>query len=76
MNKIRDPLTGQCARIDKNGYFLHRFDVPKEYWILGNGEMGELTEIIDKQIETGWMPQGGVCYANGMFYQAMVKYND
>lgn len=49
-------------------------DKMTEYIILGSsfGD-GPLVEAVNSGLRNGWEPQGGICFGNNTFYQAMVK---
>jgi hypothetical protein len=42
------------------------------YEILQAGSKQKLEELVMEQIRKGWQPMGGVCIAEGIFYQAMI----
>jgi hypothetical protein len=45
----------------------------KKYFIIYNREWSNMISLVEKYMNEGWVPQGGVCWAEGCFYQAMVK---
>ena len=45
-----------------------------QYKILStDGNSASLSAEVNRHIEDGWIPQGGVCIATGYSYQAMIK---
>lgn len=44
-----------------------------EYEIVWECEMRLLEEAVMDMIKEGWLPQGGVCLAEGIYIQAMVR---
>jgi len=37
------------------------------------GETENFEKEVNRLIEQGWKPQGGLCYSGGFFFQAMIK---
>jgi len=44
-----------------------------EYRILTADTIDGLVQATQAALDEGWTPQGGVCWANGLFCQAMTK---
>ncbi len=44
-----------------------------EYQVIKNYSVTELIADVNRFIEKGWMPHGGVSVDGGMLYQAMMK---
>ena len=44
-----------------------------KYKIVTGGSESVLCDLVEKAIDDGWVPSGGVAYGSEMFYQAMVK---
>lgn len=44
-----------------------------EYRVSYKSSVKDLQEEINKMLSRGWKLQGGVCYANMMYYQAIFK---
>lgn len=42
------------------------------YQILQANSRKDLEELVMDEIRKGWQPMGGVCIAEGIFYQAMI----
>jgi hypothetical protein len=44
------------------------------YEIIQASTSWELQKNVVEYMKFGWQPQGGLCYAEGDFYQVIVKY--
>lgn len=45
------------------------------YRVVNGNNSSELMVVVNKLLQQDWIPQGGVCINNELFYQAMVKIN-
>ena len=45
-----------------------------KYDIIQYSTSWQLQKAVVEYMKLGWQPQGGLCYAEGDFYQVIVKY--